>query len=428
MVRARRAIVQIESIAAGGAGVGRLPDGRAVFVQRTAPGDSADIELTADKKRYARGRVLRLLSAGPERRTAPCPHYTRCGGCTLEHLEYAAQLRAKRRIVSDALQRIGGVTFELTDVTASPREFRYRNRVSFTLVRTPGGRVLAGFHEIDRPDRVLDVSASCLLPEDAIAEAWAQLRANWGELANLLPSGEELRLTLRASSTGAVTLVIDGGYSRGQPDLLLERVPLIKSVWQRTGAAATHVLLAGESTIEETWNEEDVELSGSVFLQVNRAAAELLEEHVLERASLLSPQTVVDAYCGIGLHARRLARLGARVVGIEMDSNAVEQARRAELPGCEFIAGRVEDLISDHLPCDLLIVNPPRAGLAQQISEQLLNKRAQSIIYVSCDPATLARDLARLAPAYTLTGIRCFDLFPQTSHVETVAELACATS
>jgi 23S rRNA (uracil1939-C5)-methyltransferase len=169
-------------------------------------------------------------------------------------------------------------------------------------------------------------------------------------------------------------------------------------------------------------------LSGSVFLQVNRAAAELLEEHVLELARARAPGKVIDAYCGIGLHARRLARLGAEVIGIELDATAVEQAQRAGLPACTFIAARVEDVIEDHLPADLLIVNPPRAGLATEITNALLNKRSDRIIYVSCDPATLARDLARLAGAYSLSSIRCFDLFPQTSHVETVAELTCATS
>jgi 23S rRNA (uracil1939-C5)-methyltransferase len=428
VVKTARATVPIESIAAGGAGVGRLPDGRAVFVQRTAPGDVAFIELIADKKRYARGRLLKVVTEGPNRRKAPCPHYSRCGGCTLEHLEYSAQTAAKARIVSDALQRIGRLGVSTPDVTPSPREFQYRNRVSFTLVRTPGGRVLAGFHEIDRPERVVDISASCLLPEPAIADAWGQLRSNWGEQASLLPSGDELRLTLRANTAGEVTLVIDGGYSRGQPDVLLERAPLIKALWHRPGSTGAHSLLAGESTVEETWNEEDIELSGSVFLQVNRAAAELLEEHVLELARARPPGKVIDAYCGIGLHARRLARLGAEVIGIELDATAVDQAQRAGLPGCTFIAARVEDVIEDHLPADLLIVNPPRAGLAAEITNALLNRRADRIVYVSCDPATLARDLARLAAAYNLTSTRCFDLFPQTSHVETVVELTCVTS
>jgi 23S rRNA (uracil1939-C5)-methyltransferase len=225
-----------------------------------------------------------------------------------------------------------------------------------------------------------------------------------------------------------VTLVVDGGYSRGQPDVLLERVPLIKAVWHGPGSSGTRALLAGESTIEETWNEEDIELSGSVFLQVNRAAADLLEEHVLALAQAHAPKKVVDAYCGIGLHARRLARLGAEVIGIELDENAVEQAQRAGLPGCTFIAGRVENVLAEHLPADLLIVNPPRAGLASEVTQQLGTAEARRIIYVSCDPATLARDLGRLAPRYTVESLRCFDLFPQTSHVETVAELACVTS
>jgi 23S rRNA (uracil1939-C5)-methyltransferase len=155
-VRAQRATIRIESIAAGGAGVGRLPDGRAVFVQRTAPGDDALIEVVREKKRWAAGRLLKVISPGAGRRVAPCPHYARCGGCTVEHLDYDHQLEIKARIVLEALRRIGGIDIgALPPVTASPNEFRYRNRVSFTLLRLPGGRVVAGFHEIDRPERVV---------------------------------------------------------------------------------------------------------------------------------------------------------------------------------------------------------------------------------------------------------------------------------
>ncbi|HSL70074.1 MAG TPA: TRAM domain-containing protein, partial [Longimicrobiales bacterium] len=279
-MRAALATVRIESIAAGGAGVGRLADGRVVFAHRTAPDDLVEIELISEKKRFARGRLVRVLEPGAHRRVAPCPHYDRCGGCTLEHLEYHAQLAAKARIVRDALQRIAGLQIDLPEIAPSPREFRYRNRVSFTLVRTPRGRVLAGFHEIDRPDRILDISASCLLPEEAVAQAWGELRSNWGDDASLLPSGPQLRLTLRGSSAGGVGLLIEGGYSQGQPAALLQAVPSLTAIWHRPEGAAQHVLVAGNEVMTDAWSSEDVELGGSVFLQVNRAAAELLEQHV----------------------------------------------------------------------------------------------------------------------------------------------------
>src|SRR5690606_21845044 len=217
--------VEITGIAAGGAGVGRLPDGRAVFVHRTAPGERALVRVIEEKRRWARGELVRVLRPSPERREAPCPHYARCGGCTLEHLAYPAQLRAKAQIVADALRRIGGLEAEPPDVVPSPEEFRYRNRVSFTLRRLGAGRVVAGFHEVNRPGRIVDITEACLLPEASIAEVWGRLRASWGEDASLLPSGRELRLTLRGTATGDVALLVEGGYAPGNAPALLERVP-----------------------------------------------------------------------------------------------------------------------------------------------------------------------------------------------------------
>ena len=414
--------VRIDSIAAGGEGVGRLADGRVVFVHRTAPGDLAEVALTERRDRWARGRLLRVLEPSPERRDAPCPHYARCGGCTLEHMEYPAQLRAKARIVSDALTRIGGVPTEPPEVVPSPREFRYRNRVSFALRRGGSGRVEAGFHAIGEPDALVDIGGDCLLPEEPISRVWDAIRASWGPDARLLPSGERLRLTLRSTASGEVSLLVEGGFTPGRPEELMERVPGLVAVWHRPREASPE-LIAGAPGLPETWGDETVELSGTAFLQVNREAAALLEAHVLERAGDVAGLRVVDAYCGVGLHARRFARDGARVVGIELDPQAVEAAIAAAPPGAEFVKGPVEALIRAHLPADLVILNPPRAGIAPEVADALVAARAERILYVSCNPATLARDLKRLAPAYTLAGVRSFDLFPQTAHVESVAEL-----
>jgi 23S rRNA (uracil1939-C5)-methyltransferase len=421
----RRETIRIDSIASGGAGVGRGSDGRAVFVHRTAPGELVEIRRVEEKKRWARGTLLHVLEPAPERRPAPCKYYDRCGGCTLEHLEYAAQLRAKGKIVADALERIGGFDVELPEVVASPTEFRARNRVSFTLVRLRGGPVVAGFHELQRPDRVLDIDGSCLMPEAAVAAAWDELRAGWGPDANRLPSGLRLRLTLRASAEGRIGLLVQGGYGEGQPEDLLHVVPALESIWHQPRADAAPLLLAGREHLAESWQEEELALSGAVFLQVNRGAAALLEDHVLALCGDVSGRHVVDAYCGVGLHARRLARHGARVTGIELDEHAVREARRA-VPKATFIADHVEAVLPGVLPADLLIVNPPRAGLAPEAAAAAVQQPPGRILYISCDPATLARDLSRLAPTFTLRSIRCFDLFPQTAHVETVAELECS--
>lgn len=422
-------LISITGIAAGGAGVGRLSDGRAVFVQRTAPGDEAWVRVIDEKSRFARATLLKVETPGHGRRKAPCPHYVRCGGCTLEHMDYMAQLRVKSFLVADALNRIGKLNVALPHVEPSPNEFHYRNRVSFTLMRLQHGRIVAGFHEIDRPGRIVDIDGQCMLPEAPLGEVWDELRAQWGPGANLLPSGSKLRLTLRTSATGAISLIIEGGGSnRGDPETLLKAVPRIASIWHKPRESDELTLLAGQEAIQESWQDEELELSGSVFLQVNRAAAARLEDYVLERLGNVKGKTIVDAYCGVGLHARRLARAGAYVTGIELDAAAIREAQAARVENAAFICGRVEEEIPRHLPADIVILNPPRGGLDKTAITPLLRRPVDKIIYISCNPATLARDLERMAPRYQLHTLRCFDLFPQTAHVETVAELKCVTT
>jgi 23S rRNA (uracil1939-C5)-methyltransferase len=340
-------------------------------------------------------------------------------------MEYDAQLAAKSAIVADALARIGGIDVDAPIVVASPKQLGYRNRVSFTLVRLRDGSVRAGFHELERPDRVLDIDESCLMPEPAVSEAWGAIRRAWGKGASRLPSGTRLRLTVRATAAGRSSLLVQGGYGPGRPDELLARVSSLDAIWHQPGATDVPVLLAGTADLSESWQGEDLSLGGAMFLQVNREAAALLDEYVIAIAGDVSQRTVVDAYCGVGLHARRLARLGANVSGIELDAQAVSEARRA-VPDARFTAARVEDALPSMLPADLVIVNPPRTGVAEDALAALRERPPARIIYISCDPATLARDLGRLRPSFELKSLRCFDLFPQTSHVESVAELACS--
>lgn len=429
--RGVRVASTIERIAAGGAGVGRLPDGRTVFVHRTAPDEDVELRVTQEKRRWARGALLAVRRASPDRRAAPCPFYARCGGCTLEHLVYPAQLRAKARIVADALARIGGLDLAEPTIVASPAEFHYRNRVSFTLLRLGADRVVAGFHELERPDRVLDLTGACLLPEAGVAAAWDALRENWGAGASRLPSGDRLRITVRATAEGRAAVLVQGGHGPGRPEELLERVPRIAALWHQPAAARRPVLLGGHEHLAESWADEDVAVTGAVFLQVNRAAAALLEEYVLSVARPVAGLRIIDAYCGVGLHARRFARAGARVIGIELDREAVRLARRSsaeEAGSLEFVEGDVGALLPGVLPADLVLVNPPRAGMDGAVTTALTRAPPRRLLYVSCDPATLARDLKRLAGAFRVLSVRCFDLFPQTAHVETVVELACATS
>jgi len=417
-----RAEVDIRSIGAGGVGVGNLADGRVVFVPRSAPGDRVRIRLTREKERWARGRLEAVLNPSPDRRTPPCPLYDQCGGCALQHISYEEQLRWKGRIVGDAIRRIGGRRTEDPQVAGSPTEFDYRNKLSLAFRRSRGGRIVAGFHALDAPDTVLDVHGECLLPVEPLRSLWIRLREGWGPGGSLLPEGRELRLTLRAEDPHEGTILIEGGKGGGNPEALLSAVAGLTSIWwQSPGGEVRH--LAGARAVRVAWMEETVELAGGAFLQVNSAAGQLLHRFVHQRAGEGDPQRVLEGYCGTGALGRALAREGREVVGIELDPLAAGEALRDSPPTFQVVEGPVEDHLADHLPADLVLLNPPRSGLDEGVSETLRRRPTGRLIYISCDPATLARDLKRMGSHYRIETLQCFDLFPQTSHVETVAIL-----
>ncbi len=408
--------VTVRGIAAGGSGVGSLPDGRVVFVPRTAPGDRARVRIEKEKRRWAVGSLRSLLEAGPDRVEPPCALYVECGGCQLQHLSYERQLEWKARFVADALARLGGLEgIAPPEIVGSPRTTRYRNRVSFTLRRLGGGRVVAGFHALQRPGHVVDVRGECLLPEPALMEAWARLRDAWGPGARALPAGGRLRLTLRAAAEEGFELLVEGGEPGWRGDRAITDLPGLAAVRHRPGGAeedaAAEVLVHGAPGAG----------LGGAFVQVNAEVGERLAGHVLDSAG--PGETALDAYCGVGVYGRALAERGWRVLGIEVDRGAAAIARAGAPERFAVVEGRVEELLAERLGVDLLVLNPPRVGLSPEIPKIVLGTPPPRIVYVSCDPATLARDLRALSPSYALSGLRAFDLFPQTAHVETVAVL-----
>jgi 23S rRNA (uracil1939-C5)-methyltransferase len=415
--------VVVRDIAAGGSGIGDLPDGRVVFVPRTAPGDRARIRIEKSKPRWAVGSLQRLIEPGPDRVDAPCPLYAECGGCHLQHLPYERQLEAKARFVADALRRIGGIEHvQPPEVVGSPRIVQYRNRITFTLRRLRRGHVVAGFHALGRPAHVIDVHAECVLPASELRDAWVRLRAGWGAGARHLPGGGRLRLTLRLTSAG-VELVVHGGERGWDPGPLTLEVQCLSAVWHvHSGAVEKPTLVAGVSGPG----------GGTAFVQVNAEAAALLRFHVMDvtRSDRPDGETApsaglaIDAYGGTGEYGRALARAGWTVVAVESDGAAVEEAAADAPVGFEAVVGRVEDRLADLLPAGLLLVNPPRAGLHADIPAIINSQPPPRLVYVSCDPATLARDVRALADQYDLTSLRCFDLFPQTAHIESVAVLS----
>lgn len=414
----------VRSIAGGGDGVGRDAGGRVVFLPNTAPGDRVLAELVEERSRWARGEVVRWLETGAERVDPPCPLFDTCGGCRTQHLSPACQLSSLRRAVVDALARIGGVTVEVRPTVPAPRRLGYRNRVTFTL-RREGGRVTAGYHRTRGP-ALLDV-AECPLAEPALAEAWTGLRTVWGAGASRLPTGGELRLTLRASEAGAVALGIDGGEGdlarvERESEALRNAVPGLVAVWWRDRRGARH-RLAGLPSLPERWQGLSLDLRPEAFVQVNRTVSALLEADLETGAGNLAGARVCDLYAGVGARAIRWARRGAVVTAIESGPDAVETGREAARRAgarLEFVRGRVEDVLPGTEIPDLVVANPPRAGLSPRAATLLRELPARRLAYVACDPAILARDVARLAERWIPEWARPYDAFPHTGHVETV--------
>lgn len=418
----------VDSIAAGGSGVGRTAEGRVVFVPHTVPGDRIVAELTEGRRRWARGRVLEWLASGPGRVDPPCPIFETCGGCRLQHVDAEGQREALERAVGDALERIGGRPVPVRSlVTAGPR-LGTRNRVTFTL-RREGGRVRAGYHADSGPGLV-EVER-CLLAEPAIAAAWEGLRGAWGAGAGRLPAGAELRLTLRATAAGAVGLLVEGGAAAKGPDAtataaLFDGVPGLASYWWApAGDGARH--LGGSEFLAEPWDGLELRLRPRAFLQVNRHVAPLMERHLDEGLGDLAGHTVLDLYAGVGSRTIRWTRAGATAVAVEREADAVQTGREAAARvGIEtrFVLAPVERALQSLGPADVVVVNPPRSGLSSDVAGRLAAFRAERLVYVSCDPATLARDMKRLSEGWTPDFAQPFDAFPHTGHVETVLWLA----
>lgn len=402
--------VAVRALASGGAGVGELEDGRVVFVPRTAPGDRAKVRITKAKKRWALAELEELLEASPSRVEPECPHFTECGGCQLQHVPYPEQLLWKGRFIEDALRRIGHVEAQSVSVHPAPQETRYRSRVTFTLRRLRGGRTVAGFHALNRPAHVLDIGGECLLPTAPLAEVWSALRAGWGDGARYLPAAARLRLTLREAADG-VELTVGGGDEGWNPSRLVDAVPGLSAVWHTPKHAETR-LVAGLTS----------DGGGGAFEQVNRAAAAALRARVVEAVGHPSEEggRVVDAYCGVGEYGRALAELGWDVEGVEVDPGAVEAANSGAPERFRAVRRPVEDNTEGDWAADVVVLNPPREGVAPSALSELALAAPSRIVYVSCDPATLARDVAALSERYDVTEISAFDLFPQTAHVEAV--------
>jgi 23S rRNA (uracil1939-C5)-methyltransferase len=400
--------VSIESIAAGGDGVGRK-EGLVVFVPRTAPGDLVTAQISG-RGHFARGSLRSIVTPSSVRIDPPCPHYTRekCGGCQLQHMTYDSQLAAKRTIIRDSFERIGKRSIDHPEIERSPKEWRYRTKLTLA-IRRRGARWIAGLHPYDDPVRVFPL-VDCPITDRRVVAAWREVM----EADAYFPDAKELRGSVRITD-GGPTLVMMGGQSWAARDQFSAAVPSVSAVWWEPTDDKPRRLLY-DRRLDRT--------PSASFAQVNAEMAEILRRYVLERARDLSPRTAVDAYAGAGQAAALLSESGVAVTAIELDPEASEWSSSILRPPSRALEGRVEDLLPGTLPADLVILNPPRAGIDARVAETLEANASHTrgLIYVSCNPATLARDVSRL-PSYGIESVRAFDMFAQTAHVETVCEL-----
>ena len=438
---------EIVDYTADGSGVARI-DGMAVFVPRAAVGDQCDIRIVKVNRNMAFGRLERCIIPSRDRIEPACPVAEKCGGCCFQHISYEAELRAKEKKVADALRRLGGVENVLTGITGAPELTHYRNKAQYPVGQDENG-TFTGFyrprsHEIVRTGR-------CLIQNER-ADRLAAAVCAWMDEFHI-PAYDE------HTGKGLIRhIYVRTGAVSGETHLCLvatrAKLPAYEALIERLTAAEpsltgivvnvnkrTDNVILGERTVP-LWGEESLQdslcgnvfrLSPHAFYQVNHDQTERLYACALEFAGLTGQETVIDLYCGAGTITLALAAKAGRVIGVEIVPEAVENAREnAARNGCENVeflcadAGQAAMLLADRGEApDVLTVDPPRKGLDEQTVEAIGRMAPPCVVYVSCDPATLGRDVKRLSAfGYQAVTARAFDLFPRTKHVETVVLLS----
>lgn len=434
--------LQIESLGHRGEGVGRY-QGFAVFVPRVVPGELVRARIAEVKKNYARGWCLEVLAPSPERVEAGCSTASECGGCPLGHISYPEQLRLKRELVSQTLQRIGRLgAVPVKPVLGMEHPWEYRNKAVFHL-QPAGGKIALGFFR-EQSHLVADLRQCRIVPADMLAVAGTvrEVLCETGNFSSEIQPAPGTELIVRKGfATGELMVILVTG-SRHFPEAeqLAEKISgrhpqVVSIVWQvRTGkkGKGTDTItrtLSGRDHIREKVGGMAFAISPESFFQVNTAQAEVLVRLVLEKAALTGWETVIDAYCGTGLFSLCLAEKARRVIGVEFAGEAVRDARRnAALNGAnnaEFITGPAEqvlpDLVAGGAKADVVVLDPPRQGCDRRALDAVLEMAPGKVVYVSCDPGTLARDLRILAAGgYAIGTVQPVDLFPHTSHVESI--------
>lgn len=451
----------IVDVAAEGNALARHDD-MVVFVPYGAPGDVVDVQITKKRHSYAEGRIVRLVKAGDVRIAPRCEHFGVCGGCRWQHLPYSVQLECKQRQVSDALQRIGKVGFPpITPIKGSARIWEYRNKMEYTYSNrrwlTPeqmaSGEVFddrdgAGFHIPGAFDKVLDIDC-CHLQDDLGNQLRRFIKeyakANGLSFYDLREQHGLLRtLMVRIASTGEVMAVMCFGEDdRSAIEQVMSAVktefPQITSLLYVVNLKANDtisdqevVTYSGRDYIEEEMEGLRFRIGPKSFYQTNSEQAYELYKVARDFADLHGDELVYDLYTGTGTIANFVSRRCRHVVGIEYVPEAIADAKvNSQVNGIdntEFYAGDMKDVLTDefieqHGRPQVMIIDPPRAGMHADVVKVVLNARPERIVYVSCNPATQARDLAMMNEQYRIVAVQPVDMFPHTHHVENVVKL-----
>lgn len=437
--------IKIHGLGSSGEGVGRLGE-LIIFVEGALPGEEVLVEISVRKKNYAVGKLIEVVKKSPERVEPFCPLYSDCGGCQLQHMSYPAQLKWKRQQVVDAIERIGKISgVEIFDTLGMEDPLRYRNKMQFPVGRSNGELVIGCYARGSH--RIIDAQ-NCPIQNfgnDKILNAVKKIAAQF----KLTPYDEDthrgfLRHVMGRVGCDGDLMVVLVTATKNFPNeknfvrALRRELPEVTSIQQNVQTFRNNVILGretrvlyGKPTIRDEIGSLKFNISARSFFQVNTAQAAVLYQTALDFAELRGDETIVDAYCGTGTIGLFMARRARRIVGVEIVSSAIadakKNARENNIRNAQFIVGdavKVLPKLAENFFADVVVVDPPRAGCDKKILETFAQMRPEKIIYVSCNPATLARDLSVLKNfGYRAKKIQPVDMFPFTSHVEAVAQI-----
>ncbi|ADQ15245.1 23S rRNA (uracil(1939)-C(5))-methyltransferase RlmD [Halanaerobium hydrogeniformans] len=439
--------LKVEDLAHGGDGVARTKEGIAVFIPLTIPGDLIKAKITKIKKNYAFAKLIEIIEAGKGRKKPPCPVYNDCGGCQLQHLEYKKELELKNNNLQQIIKRIAGIDeYKINEVLAAEDDFRYRNKAQFPLTTKESGEITAGFYK--RGSHEVVPYHDCLIQHPLINRI---LKTTLKELnkREISVYDEETaegllrHLVIRVgvcTNQALLIFVTNGNEFKAKENIaekILAAIPELKGVIQNINNKNTNVIfgkkdiiIRGENYIKEYINKTAYLISARSFFQVNTLQAEKLYNKVLDFLEENNEQKIVDAFSGTGSIALYIAEKAEKVFAVESLKPAVKDGKRNaalnKIKNIKFINGLVEDELAKILAeekIDSIIFDPPRKGLAEKTIDLLNNLEIEKVIYISCNPATQARDLKKLKGKYRLIEIQGVDMFPNTYHIESVALL-----